>query len=57
MEQELEQLRAWYMEESQKIWLIPSLGLDGPREGMRRKLDEEFLHKRSEILMRYGEQS
>ena len=30
------------MEESQKIWLIPSLGLDGPREGMRRKLDESF---------------
>lgn len=54
MEKELDELRTWYMEESRKIWAIPELGLDGPREGMRRKLDEEFLHKRSEILTRYG---
>ena len=54
LEVELEQLRKWYKEESHKIWNIPAQGLDGPRQGMRNKLDKQFLEKRAEILNKYA---
>lgn len=57
MEKELNQLDTWYLEESRKIWNIPVQGLDGPRGEMRNKLDKEYLHKRAEILNKYGAQN